>query len=388
MGPTEKAYLEAWTRRKLMRRAAQLGAIAAVPAFISACGSSDGGSTSTTATGSANSDTGGPAPADQIKGTITLRTYPGWIGDKEISTFEKRYPGTKVKEQADTSSGAAETAALLKRNEGSFDLTLAGLVTAGQLEAAGVLEPFDTSAVPNLKNIPAVVREAFPVGVPGDMGKTGFAYRKDLVSEKPTSWADFWELATGKYSGKVTTFAYDVDILGAALLYKGYSVNSTDEAEINGAKDALIELKPHLRAILDTDFSKPLKQGTAALAIDYDYDIAAAQADNPDIEWVTPTEGVPAYLEGWVPIKGSKNLPTTYAFMDQHLEPEIYANYINTIGAAYLMPAAEQWIKPEIKNNPSLKFDEAVISSVGFEEFLGPDATVLRTKAWQEFMNA
>jgi len=218
-------------------------------------------------------------------------------------------------------------------------------------------------------------------------GELHFAYRKDLIPERPTSWADFWELSE-KYQGKVTMFAFDADIMGVALLYKGYDVSTTDPAQINAAKDALIQLKPWMRAILDTDFSKPLKQGTAVMAIDYDYDIAAAQAENPNIVWVNPTEGVPAYIEGWVPVKGSKNLATTYAFMNQHLDPKMYANYINTIGAAYLMPDAEKYIKPAIKNNPSLKYDEAAISKIGFTQFLGADATVTRTKAWQEFLNA
>ena len=46
--------------------------------------------------------------------------------------------------------------------------------------------------------------------------------------ERPTSWADLWTLAK-KYSGKVTIVDYDVDMLGTALKYKGYSVNATNE---------------------------------------------------------------------------------------------------------------------------------------------------------------
>jgi spermidine/putrescine transport system substrate-binding protein len=381
MGSREQAQLQEWTRRRLLRRGAELSALAALPAVLAACGSDDepapsaaGGSTS-------------KVPSGPIAGTIVLRNYPGWIGDKEISTFEQRNAGTKVKEVSSATSGAAETAALLARSKGKFDLTLAGLVTAGQLEAANVLEPFVPEGVPNLSNVPEIMRKAFPIGVPGDLGKTGYAYRKDLISERPTTWAEFWELSD-KYSGKVTIFRYDVDVMGAALLYKGYDVNATEPAEIEAARDALIELKPKLRALLDTDIAKPLVQGAAVMAMDYDYDIAAAMEKNPNIVWVSPEEGLPAYLEGWVPIAGSKNLATAYAFMDQHLEPEMYANYINTIGAAYVMPKAEPHIKKSIVDNPTLTYNPDQIESIGFERFLGPDAAVVRNKAWQEFLSA
>lgn len=373
-----------WTRRRLLRRGAELSALAALPSVLAACGSDDEPAASQEGQ---QSKPESKVPTGPITGTIVLRNYPGWIGDKEISTFQERHPGTKVEEVADTSSGVGETVALLARSEGKFDLTLGGMVTAGQLEAAGVLEPFIPEGVPNLSNIPDLIREAFTVGVPGDLGKTGYAYRKDLISERPTTWAEFWELSK-KYEGKVTIFRYDVDVMGAALLYKGFDVNATEPAEIQAARDALIELKPRLRALLDTDIAKPLVEGAAVLAMDYDYDIAAAMEKNDDIVWVAPEEGMPAYLEGWVPVKGSKNLPTAYAFMNQHLEPEMYANYINTIGAAYLMPKAEPFIKKSIVGNPTLKYDEAQFESIGFERFLGKEATVARNKAWQELLSA
>ena len=70
----------------------------------------------------------------------------------------------------------------------------------------------------------------------------------------------------------------------------------------------MLAIKPHLQAILETDYSKALIQGTALFAIDYDYDIAAAQQQNKNIVWVAPTEGMAAYLEGWYAFKGSKHL--------------------------------------------------------------------------------
>ncbi len=139
---------------------------------------------------------------------------------------------------------------------------------------------------------------------------------------------------------------FDVDILGMALKYKGYSINSANEKELNAARDALLELKPHLQAFLPTDFAKPLQKGTAVIAVDYDYDIALAQRKNKNIVWVSPSEGMPAYLDGWLAVAGTKNLPEVEQFMNFLLEPKVYAGFINNIGSAYVMPAAEKYIDP------------------------------------------
>jgi putative spermidine/putrescine transport system substrate-binding protein/putrescine transport system substrate-binding protein len=97
---------------------------------------------------------------------------------------------------------------------------------------------------------------------------------------------------------------------------------------------------------------------------------------------------MPAYLDGWLAIKDTEKVPEVEAFMNFLLEPKNYAEFINTIGSAYVMPAAEEFINQEILDNPSLKFDAAAVKSVEFETFLGEEATKIRTRAWQEVKNA
>lgn len=375
--------IELITRRRLLRRSGQLAAIAALPGLLGACGSDDedgdsaaGGQTDATST-----------PAPEIAGSITMMNYPDWIGDKEVQWFQEKHPKAKVKQVTGLTSGAAQAVAQINQNRDSYDMSLAGLVIGGQLDAAELLAPVNPDVVPNLANMPSVVRDAYPFGMPVDLGKVGFGYRKDLISETPQSWADLWELAP-KYSGKITMLKYDVDVMGAALKYKGFSVNATEESELEAAKEALLEIKQHLRAFLPTDFAKPLIQGQAVIAVDYDYDIALAQEKNENIVWVSPEEGTPAYLDGWVALKDSDNLATVYAFMDHHLEPEVYGNYINTIGSAYVYPEAEPHIKESIKGNPSLKYDPEQIAAVDFEEFIGAEPAARRAKIWEQVLAA
>jgi spermidine/putrescine-binding protein len=151
---------------------------------------------------------------------------------------------------------------------------------------------------------------------------------------------------------------------------------------------ALLQLKPHLQAILETDYAKPLIEGTAVIAIDYDYDIALAQQKNKNIVWVAPKEGMSAYLEGWCALKGSKLLPTVWELMNFHLAPKNYASFINYDGAAFVEQSASRYISRSIVHNPSLKYDPAALRRVEFEQYLGPQQTAYRGRLWEQFLAA
>ncbi len=48
------------------------------------------------------------------------------------------------------------------------------------------------------------------------------------------------------------------DCIGSALKYLGYSSNTSDQKQIAAAKDAIIKIKPHLQAFLNTNVGKGL----------------------------------------------------------------------------------------------------------------------------------
>jgi len=180
---------------------------------------------------------------------------------------------------------------------------------------------------------------------------------------------------------------FDRDTIGSALRYKGFSGNTQDESELEQAKQALIDIKPHLLAIKGYDVAASLVKGDAAIVMDWDYDVALGQGQDPNIEWVLPEEGAMAYLEGWSVIKGTDNVDLVHAFMNFFLQPKEYADFVNTTGTAYVMDAATPYINASISENSALIVDPATLEKVEFENFLG-EATALYSKAWDEFKSA
>ncbi len=365
------------TRRQALRRGAQFAGLASVGVAAAACGSSSSSSSS------ASAGTTGP-----LSGTVTFANYPEWIGAHEVAAFQKAHPGVTIHQVSElTSGGDAAQIAQIHQNQSAYDMALAGSVVSQQLDEAKLVQHIDPANIPNLKNVPAYFRKSFPWGVPTDYGKVGLGYRKDLMTETPTSWKDLWDLAP-KYSGKIVFTDFDTDVISVALLKLGYDINTTDEDQLNQAKQELLDIKPHVQAFLPTNVTKPLLNGSAVMAVDYDYDLGPASQDNKNVVWVPPTDGMPAYLEGWIAIAGTSQLPEVEAFMNFHLDPKNYADFVENTGAAYEETAANKYLPNSTINNPAQRYDPAVLARVHWERYLNPEAQQMRNAIWEEVQAA
>src|SRR3954447_12950936 len=121
------------SRRALLRRAAMVGA--ALPA----------------AGGLLDAFAGGAGAAVDETGTIVLNNYPGWMGAHVIASFQKRFPGAKVKMVTNATSSAAEV--VLQFKSGNYDFLLADTTDCAQASAAHVVQSLDWSKIPNVKNV-------------------------------------------------------------------------------------------------------------------------------------------------------------------------------------------------------------------------------------------
>jgi len=350
----------------MLRRGAALAlAVPSAAALLEACSSS--------------SSSGSGSQAGSLTGTAHMENYPDWMGTHVVPAFQKLHPGSFIKQTTNSSSSISGTVQQLKT--GNFDFGLADVSATQQAVDIGLVQPPDWSKIPNIKYVGQSFRTAYPHGIPTDYGKIGIGYRPDLVGEKITSWHDVWRLAP-RFSGKIVFIDLDRDCMGSALKYLGYSGNSTVPSQLTACKNALIKIKPHLQAFLGVNYGQGLQDGSTVIAMDYDYDVAINQQKQPKIEWVYPSEGMVAYIEGWIAMKSSKVLPLVQSFMNFALEPKQYADFVNTTGTAYVEPAATPFIEKSISGSTILRPGKA-IGSVEFEHYLGP-ATALWTQTWDE----
>jgi spermidine/putrescine transport system substrate-binding protein len=352
--------------------------------LLAACGGDDDDEASgtPTATGAVTEE---PEP---ISGqTIVFVNYTDWIGEGEYDDF-KAETGVTVKEVAVNSERVSKITA----DPSAADLVLLDLHQAGQLNAAGLLAQFNLANIPNYGLVDPAFKDGLAADSSGkvlatDYGRTGIVYRTDMVSEDITSWNDVFDLAP-KYSGKVSFLDNEVGVIPITLITLGYPGNSRDEGECNQAADKLIEIKPHLQALVTGDHMKALLDGSAAIGMVEDWAGSAGVTDNPDVplKWVDP-EKTTGYLDCWGAVEGTEVMAAIEAFADYHFTPEVYANYCNTLSIASIVPDADPMIKKSIKDNPITYPPPEVYDTVEFQDYLG-EGQRYHDEAWAKFKSA
>ena len=161
--------------------------------------------------------------------------------------------------------------------------------------------------------------------MPYAWGTTGICYRSDLTNGfVPTSWNDLLQ-PPADLKGKVTMLGTERWLMLPAQKSLGYSVNTTDEAEMQKVKDALIAAKPNLLAYDDTTFYTRLVSGEAAMVEAWDGWCNYGIAENPDIKFVVPKEGSDLWSDTMVVLKSSKNKEAGMAFINYILDPANHA---------------------------------------------------------------
>ena len=266
------------------------------------------------------------APADLTGQTLTVSNWAGY------------YPEDLAK-QVEASLGVPLTIANHATNEeimakltaggdSGFDVAFVSGQYAQALNDAGLLEPIDHAKIPNLANLyPEATQLAFDQGnqfsVPYTWGTTGICYRSDLIDE-PTSWNDILT-PSDENKGKVTQMTTERWLALPALKSLGYSINTTDDAELAKAKDLLIASKKDLLAYDDTTFYSRLVSGEANAVVAWDGWCNYGTAENPDIKFTVPKEGSDLWSDTMVILKSSQNKDAAHAFINFILDPANHA---------------------------------------------------------------
>ena len=350
-------------------------AISAMTAFLAACGGKGSSSAS-----------GGKA-----SGTLLYYNWAAYVNPKTYPAFTK---ATGIQVKKDFFASNEDLQAKLQGGARGYDLAAPTGYMVKILAEAGLLEKIDWSKIPNAtKNIDAKFK-GLPFdpndqySVAKDWGTTGFVYRTDLVKERPTSWREFYDLAKGPYSKKVTVLDGAPECIGSTLVMLGHSYNSEDPGELNAAKAELLKLKPHILAITSTQYKQMCISGQAVMALGWNGDGAAVAAKKP-AQYVIAKEGGEFWVDSHVIPVGAKNPAAAHAWIDYVYEPA--HNALETEFTYYGSPLKRDLLKPVI--DPKVFHNTDVFPPVPTlakleANAISPKGTQLRDRIWTEFKAA
>ena len=360
-------------------------AISAATAFLAACGGSTEAEEDTPAT------TAQPSGPRKASGTLFYYNWADYVNPKTYPAFTK---ATGVKIKKDFYASNEDLQAKLQAGAAGYDLIVPTGYMVQILADAGKLQEIDYTQLPNVtKNIDPKFR-GLPFdpedkySVPKDWGTTGFMYRTDLVKEKPTSWQEFFELAKGPYSKKVTVLDGIPEVVGSTLVMLGHSYNSDDEAELDQAKAELLKLKPHILSITSTQYKQMLIDGKAVMALGWNGDGAAVAAKKP-AEYIVAEEGGEFWVDSYAIPKGANNPDAAYAWINYVYDPK--NNATETEYTYYGSPLKRDILEPaidaEVFANTDVFPATATLDKLEPNE-VSPKGTKLRDRIWTEFKAA
>ena len=238
---------------------------------------------------------------------VNVCSWGEYIDEDLIIQFEEA-TGIRVNYQTAESNEALYS--LLKSGGADYDVVVPSDYMIGRLIAEDMLEPLDYSQIPNFsliddrfKNLSYDPDNRYTV--PYTWGTLGIIYNTEMVDEEITSWGALYD---GKYAGNVLLINNSRDALGEALMYLGYSVNTTDPAEIRQAYELVADANRRgvfQGRVMDEVFQK-MEGGNAAIATYYAGDYLSMvdnQADGVDLAFVVPEEGSNWFVDAMCVLK-------------------------------------------------------------------------------------
>ena len=318
-----------------------------------------------------------------------------YIDETVIEQFEEE---TGIKVTYDHFETNEEMYPVIEAGAVNYDVVCPSDYMIQKMAENGLLAEINFDNIPNIKNIDPHYMEmskAFDpenrYSVPYTWGTVGILYNTKLIEEKglpvPTKWSDLWNPA---YKGEILMQDSVRDAFMVALKAKGYSMNTTDEGELQEAKQMLIDQKPLVQAYVIDQVRDKMIGGEAAIGVIYSGEIlyiqdeVAAQGLDYSLEYVIPEEGTNYWLDSWVIPVNAANKENAEKWIDFLCRPDIALKNFEYITYSTPNHAAFDMLDEELQNNKAVFPDFEQLENCEVFQYMGDEADSLYNSLWKE----
>ena len=245
--------------------------------------------------------TGHSVKSDRV---VNVCSWGEYIDESLITRFEEE-TGIRVNYQTAESNEALYS--LIKMGGADFDVIVPSDYMIARLIEEDMLAELDYDNIPNFDLIDDTYKHlSYDPENTYTWGALGIIYNTAMVSEPITSWSAMFD---PQYAGQVLMINNSRDAIGAALLSLGYSLNTTDESQLEEAFSLIKQAKDngvYQAFVMDEVFGK-MEGGNAAIAMYYAGDYLTMLENNEDLAFVIPEEGSNWFVDAMCVLKSSQH---------------------------------------------------------------------------------
>lgn len=319
-------------------------------------------------------------------GEVYVYNWGEYINEDVIEMFEDEYD---IKVIYDEFMENEDMYPMVKTGAVNYDVVCPSDYMISKMIQEDMLAELNYDNIPNVVNIDAqyfASAEGFDPGnkyaVPYCWGTVGILYNKTMVDEPITSWESLFD---EKYKGEILMIESVRDGIGIALKYLGYSVNSTNEAELLEAQKLLIEQYPLVQAYVVDEVRNKMIGEEAALGVIYSGEAIYTQRENENLVYVVPEEGSNTWLDCWVIPKNAQNKENAEKWIDFMCRADIALMNFDEITYSTPNKAAKELIEDEEIRNSEIAFPgEEVLKRCEVYTYPGEEMEEVTIKLWNE----
>jgi spermidine/putrescine-binding protein len=184
-----------------------------------------------------------------------------------------------------------------------------------EMNEAGVVETLDYSKIPNAKNLLPSMK--YPYGIGHIYSGNVVIYNPKIISPAPKGFKDWLDPKWGNKIGFID-IQYQAIMIAASMAATG----GKDMNDIEKAKELLIAVKKAGARVYPTNeaFAAAMKNEEVGISAIWKARVVQWQNAGIPCEAVSPVEGIPAYVSGFVIQKNAPNKDNAYAYMNAMLE--------------------------------------------------------------------
>ncbi|HPY98302.1 MAG: Spermidine/putrescine-binding periplasmic protein precursor [Firmicutes bacterium ADurb.Bin099] len=313
---------------------------------------------------------------------LNVYNWGEYIDMEVLDMFEEE---TGIKVNYNTFVTNEDMYVKLSKGRVSYDVIFPSDYMIQRMIEEDMLQKINMDNVPNYSNIADVHKNLSfdpnnEYSVPYLWGTVGILYNKTMVSDTVDSWDILWN---EKYSQKIFMQDSQRDSMMVALIRLGYSQNTTDQKQVDQAKDLLIAQKPLVLGYLVDEVKDKMIQGEGALAVVWSGEAVDAMSMNKDLAYVIPKEGSNRWVDSMVIPKNAKNVSAAEKFINFMLRDDIMVMNANETGYSITSKTAIELLDEDWRNNLAAFPTEDMLSNCEVFEY-NAQATVMYNKAWTE----